>query len=184
MIKKILFLSVISIGTAGLYGQCSVTLSYTPASCPTCCDGCITVNVTSSCPPYTVSWYPSDPTFPVPCGACADTTYIATVTDNCACTASDTLTVTGTTGINLSGHEKHITVFPNPVNGILVISSNSNGKNISAVIIDIYGKEIYRTEIYDESTVINTNHLSEGIYFISVLEDKKIVLTEKLIVAH
>ena len=176
LIPLLILFSIVKINA-----QCSVTLSYTPASCPTCCDGCVTVNVVSGCPPYTVSWYPSDPTFPVPCGACADTTYIATITDNCACTAADTIQVTGTTGINSSNKGAEVSIYPNPSNENIIIKCNMPGQENLAVFTDNYGNEILQVKLGDETTILNTNSLPTGIYFIIIYRHKQVVLTEKWI---
>ena len=173
----ILFFCLLKISP--LSAQCSINLSYTPASCPTCCDGCITVNVISGCPPYTISWYPSDPTFPLPCGACADTTYIAPVTDNCACTSTDTITPTGTTGINIFSPDNNISIFPNPSSSLLIVKISLPNDFLYAVISDIYGAVLFREKLNNIENVINTNQFASGVYFISIQNDRQILRTEK-----
>jgi len=160
--------------------QCSITLSYTPASCPTCCDGCIAVNIVSPCPPYTISWYPSDPTFPV-CSACSDTTYIASMTDGCGCIASDTITPTGTTGISDNESKKAVTIYPNPSNNLLIISTDGATQGLSVSIFDIFGKTVLNVEIKNAENIIPIDQLTAGTYFITVQNERQILRTEKWI---
>lgn len=163
--------------------QCGITLSYTPASCPTCCDGCVTVNVITGCPPYTISWYPSDPTFPVVCSACADTTYIATVTDNCACTSSDTITITGTTGITLNSLNNDFAVYPNPSDNLLFIKIEKTNDPVYLIMTDLYGNIVQKENLKGTESVIYTNQLATGIYFIIIRNDRQILRTEKWVKA-
>lgn len=153
--------------------QCSITLSYTPASCPTCCDGCVTVNVITGCPPYTISWYPSDPTFPVVCSACADTTYIASVTDNCACTSSDTITVTDATGINSSSINNDFNVYPNPSNGVYTLDFTTiSNENIQLEVFNLLGERVYLQKavaVFGKNQYhIDLSKVADGIYFANV----------------
>lgn len=163
--------------------QCSITLSYTPASCPTCCDGCIAVNIVSPCPPYTISWYPSDPTFPV-CSVCEDTTYIASMTDACGCTTSDTITPTGTTGIGSSEINNIFAIYPNPSSELLILKTGLTNELLYVSISDISGNIVLKTDLKSAENKIHTNQLTAGIYFITIHNDIQIFLTEKWIKAQ
>lgn len=68
-------------------------------------------------------------------------------------------------------------LYPNPTNNQLVIQSNKQIQEI--VIIDIYGKTVYKTKVNDLQITLDLTDFSNGNYFISI--DSQ---TEKLIVQH
>jgi hypothetical protein len=68
----------------------SISSSY--ATCPSCCDACITLNIAGGCPPYSSTWSPNDPNVPAPCSACAGITYTVVITDSCGCIRQATIT--------------------------------------------------------------------------------------------
>jgi hypothetical protein len=83
-------LGCIAIDTATITNtqpQMSLGFTTTPASCPTCCDATVNINVNGGCPPFNYIWTPYDPYF------CAGTTYTFVVTDNCGCTTQDSITI-------------------------------------------------------------------------------------------
>ena len=75
-----------------------------------------------------------------------------------------------TTGMNeLKGLKKNFTVFPNPSNNLLSIAtSNPTNERLSASIFDIYGKEIFTTDILKLPLQLDSRQLAEGVYFISI----------------
>ena len=86
------------------------------------------------------------------------------------------------------GSEDHLlTLYPNPASSICTV-------NFGAVILisgelfitDIFGKEIERISIDDNSTMteLNTENLSNGIYFIHLLRSGQILDSGKLIISR
>jgi len=178
--KRLFISTLLSIFASEGYTQCSVTLTYTPASCQTCCDGCITVSVISDCPPFTYSWLPTDPNFPSVCSACADTTYIVTILDNCECVASDTISVTQVTNVMNLNESLDVTVYPNPTIDKLTISSSTNNM-IRCQIVNVKGK-INQTYFLNSKEVhLNTSELVSGMYFLQIELDNGQVFHEMVI---
>ncbi len=73
-----------------------------------------------------------------------------------------------------------INIYPNPANNNIVVSSNMNDKGI-VVITNVLGETVLETNFVAKQT-INIEHLSEGVYFVSV-QNKNRKSTKKLIVS-
>ena len=105
--------------------------------------------------------------------------YSVMVTDANGCTSSSTFVVSNEAGIaTYNSISDKITMYPNPANTYFVV--DVNGFRIDKVeLFDIVGQEIF-AGIYKESKVeISTVGLSEGVYFVKVLVDGKLI-TKKL----
>jgi len=74
------------------------------------------------------------------------------------------------------------TLFPNPCNDILTISSkNNNTENLNITIKDVTGKEVLNNKInFLNKTDINISELRNGIYFINI-ENQEMNYVNKLI---
>ncbi|MBK5212380.1 MAG: T9SS type A sorting domain-containing protein [Flavobacteriaceae bacterium] len=75
------------------------------------------------------------------------------------------------------------TIYPNPsTNGKFNLKINStNTQGLSLEVIDIAGKKIYAENDLKENNTISLPNISEGIYFIKLLKDGKMVANQKLI---
>jgi hypothetical protein len=72
------------------------SVSTTPASCPTCCDGSGTIQLISSCAtPVTYLWQPGFVTIPSFNNLCGNVTYSVCLTDACGCLSCDTTILCG-----------------------------------------------------------------------------------------
>lgn len=67
--------------------------------------------------------------------------------------------------------EKNLSVYPNPVEEILNVSFTGNIESIKIFSLD--GKEAGAQIMNDSKTQLDINHLSPGIYFLSVLSEGK-----------
>jgi hypothetical protein len=86
------------------------------------------------------------------------------------------------TAINESVLYSEITVFPSPTTDNLFLNvAMSDIKNMSYSINNVDGKLIFSQELYEMKTSVNMNNLSNGVYFIKVLDKNKIVRTFKII---
>jgi hypothetical protein len=91
-----------------------------------------------------------------------------------------------TTSINEVNLASNFLVQPNPTSGIFnVTSSNFNGKINEVSIVNLLGKEVYRSNSVDNNTNLNfdLSEFSNGIYFLQIKTNKgnltkKIVLTK------
>jgi hypothetical protein len=110
-------------------------------------------------------------------------TYTVTGTDanGCMNMSSISVTVSACTGINnVTENIAQFVVYPNPNNGDFTISLTGSGKNPSVEIYNTIGKLVYKDVLTTEKNNFNTN-LAAGIYFINVIENGKVIATQKLI---
>jgi len=109
--------------------------------------------------------------------------YTVTGTDanGCVNTASVTVTVSACTGINnLNENIVQFVVYPNPNNGDFTISLTGLNKTPSVEIYNTIGKLVYSDVLTKEKNSFNTN-LAAGIYFINIIDNGKVIATQKLI---
>ena len=113
------------------------------------------------------------------------TTYTVTKTQ-CKTVTSDVITVTvSPVGVReMSYWNEVVGISPNPVNDILNINFKSNEMlnqvqhDYKIKITDVLGKELVLTDYQKQ---INISHLEKGIYFVSVMQDSKTLVTKKVI---
>jgi len=101
--------------------------------------------------------------------------YIVEVTDINTCTNTDTINVEVVTcsGINELGGNYKISIYPNPVQNNLTISSEQLViQNIK--ILDITGKAVKQLTISNEQLTIDVSDLQNGIYFVKINNTKTI----------
>ena len=86
-------------------------------------------------------------------------------------------------GVEDFSKDHAFTIYPNPTtNGnfnLKITSTNTEG--LSLEIVDMTGKKIYTKSNLRENNSISTPNISEGIYFVKLLKNGKLVATQKLI---
>lgn len=81
--------------------------------------------------------------------------------------------------------ETSLNLYPNPATNIITISSDelSNNKNLSVEIVNSLGAVILsQNSITENDNTINIQSLSNGIYFVQIKTDNKIMATKKLVI--
>ena len=136
------------------------------------------------------SW---QPTVGLSCSNCPNpkaspsvtTTYTVTKTQ-CKSVTSDVITVTvSPVGVREMSYWKEVVgVSPNPVNDILNIHLKSNEMlkqvqhDCTIKITDVLGKEVLQTGFKEQ---LNISQLETGIYFVSILQGNKTLVTKKIV---
>ncbi|MCE3225553.1 MAG: hypothetical protein K0S32_104 [Bacteroidetes bacterium] len=157
------------------------TVSATSSSSMICTGSTVTLNG-SGATTYTWSNGVTDGTAFTPTGTGA-ITYTVTGANASGCTGTATvaLTVSPCTGIDkAAGNNSFMSIYPNPNNGEFVVSVSSLSENPSIEIHDGIGKLVYKQTIVYEKQNVKAN-LSQGMYFISFIENGKVVSVQKLI---
>ncbi len=162
------------------YGQCfTFTLTITPPSCPSCCDGMAAVtNLTGGCPPYLYIWSTGSS---IPeSNMCFDTTYTLTIIDAGSCCPDTTIPCrinSSTNIINVQSENSIFTFYPNPTSNTLNVQSKINNSNdLTFDILDNSGKLISTNKL---NCTINVSDLLNGEYFISLKRGSEIIETKK-----
>ncbi|WP_081988247.1 T9SS type A sorting domain-containing protein [Psychroserpens jangbogonensis] len=86
-----------------------------------------------------------------------------------------------TLSINDNEIANNISIYPNPVRGILNIKHSANIILDKALLYDVRGRLISKVDLKN-TTSINTNQLHSGVYFIKIDDTKGNTLTKKFIV--
>lgn len=74
-------------------------------------------------------------------------------------------------------------VYPNPTNSFINVDVKTlNHQAVNVQLFDVMGRKIQEQTSIIESTNFNVNNLSEGIYFINVVQDGVSVATSKVVV--
>jgi hypothetical protein len=73
-------------------------------------------------------------------------------------------------------------LFPNPASESVTVSYAGNGMELR--ICDLLGKEVKRSSLNAGKTEIDLSGLTNGVYFISVMENDKPLVTKKFVVQH
>ena len=91
------------------------------------------------------------------------------------------LTVTATAGITDIENKNVFHIFPNPANEcVSIISKLKTG--FQFLVSDVSGKEIKKGISKANSISVNTENLQNGIYWISLFTENKIITTKQLII--
>lgn len=75
---------------------------------------------------------------------------------------------TSTTSIDQKSIENLISIYPNPAEDILTINVSEKLKGTSFRIINLHGVTVLHGNLLSGKTVLNTSHLSVGIYFLQL----------------
>ncbi len=76
-----------------------------------------------------------------------------------------------------------VQIFPNPATDLVNIESSAN-EDLLVRLSDAFGKQIHNSILTAGSEKsIETNHLSNGFYFLSLITDDKILKTEKIVIS-
>jgi hypothetical protein len=178
--KKIYLLASLVL-TINVFAQtsCSVTVTYTAPTCPTCCDGSASVQITESCPPYTYTWTPIAATSGQTITNLCAGTYSVGITDGggsgCCGTMTGTVTIpSGTAGIEqFANTNEQVSIYPNPATNSIQVSFSGNIESTTLVITDMLGNTIKQMPFTTQHNIISVADLAEGVYNISIQNDPK-----------
>ena len=186
---KNLILAILIGFSINFYGQCTFTVvtTFTPASCPTCCDGKILATYNGPgmpCLPY--GWILDPGSVGSPSGTwnnlCPGTYTISLVTGCCTIYGICGLP-SSSTGIQFNlKNESGIQAFPNPVSNILYLETDLSfemGTEIEVINIlgQSFSKQFYKNEI-------DVSALSGGVYFLRIKNDRGQVIQKRFIVSR
>ncbi|MFN0190314.1 MAG: SBBP repeat-containing protein [Bacteroidia bacterium] len=79
---------------------------------------------------------------------------------------------------------QRVTIFPNPFSEQTILKTSLFLNNASVIVYNLYGQAVKQiNNITGQEIYLNRYNLSSGIYFIQLLQDKKEVITKKIIIA-
>ncbi len=137
-------------------------------------------NISGGASPYTVSW--SNGQTGNTASNLTAGSYTATITDNSGCQQTTTVQVNQSVGIQEISGLFNCSVYPNPANDAVTVSSNAALTAIS--ITDIIGQKVL--EVSNGSANVYTLHtanLSSGVYYLQIKSGEK-QLTKQLVISR
>jgi hypothetical protein len=159
-----------------------ITLSPTPPTCSSCCDGSITFNIPSGFNTYSVAANMGTLTGNPPTtlnNLCyGNLSYtIANTSNNCVLIGS--LLIDGTVSLREFEREELFLIYPNPAQSFVFVK-NLSGDVGSLRVSSVEGKMIQKCELKEQTSI---SGLSKGIYFIELsvgnsVQRKKLIVTE------
>ena len=140
-------------------------------------NGAINITVTGGVGNYTFLWSNNLTTQNV--SGLAPGVYSVIVTDINGCSASSTFVVANSTGIaTYDAINDQVNVYPNPATEYVIVEVD--GFRIDRVeVYDMLGQIAFKGEYNNSRVEINTASLNQGVYFVKVLVDEKLI-TKKL----
>jgi N-acetylneuraminic acid mutarotase len=94
--------------------------------------------------------------------------YTYTDSNNCSASASQQVTVDLCTGISSGGLNSGVKIFPDPFSNLITVNAdNFSGGEIK--IYDVWGREVFVTQMTASKTEIDLPGLSPGIYYVKVI---------------
>jgi hypothetical protein len=77
-----------------------------------------------------------------------------------------------------------LSLYPNPaVNNVTLALNDVNG-DLTYEVSNLLGQQELKGFVVSDRTQINTSNLTEGVYFVTLKSNGKLVRTEKLVVRH
>ena len=107
-------------------------------------------------------------------------TYTYTNMAGCADSATATMTVTTCSGIEEIGNVK-MQLYPNPFANQFTVNATAASGIASVIMEDVTGRTIMQSALSNGVVTFNTEHLSKGVYVISLREKGKTVVTQRLV---
>ncbi len=114
--------------------------------------------------------------------------YTVTITDWLGCkTTSDPteVTVQECTGVQNISSSDVLSIYPNPFSEATTLEMTDwtiGMKDLEIILVDILGKEVFKSEIKNRKTEINRGNLPSGIFFYKISAQEGIIQTGKVIV--
>ncbi|MEN6352914.1 MAG: T9SS type A sorting domain-containing protein [Bacteroidales bacterium] len=99
-----------------------------------------------------------------------DNYYVIVTVNGCASDISNIINVV-LTGIELTGKDMPVKVYPNPVTNELIIEKIGNTETIKFEILNSSGQKVFRGNLV-EKTFVQTSGFSSGVYIIKIENGK------------
>lgn len=84
---------------------------------------------------------------------------------------------------NNSVENMTINLFPNPASNQIYINLPDMESTVNVRMFNLLGRQVYAVDIVEDNFIINTTHLSEGIYLLKVSDGKR-QGNQKIVIVH
>ncbi len=99
------------------------------------------------------------------------------------CVSTDSATCVGLNAIDRVDPPVTINIFPNPTEGQTVIQINKPVQNATLSVTNILGETVFEIQnVSDQKIVITLDFLPAGLYFLRLVENREVLVIEKLMI--
>lgn len=164
----------------------AVTAVAQDLSCKGCSDGTAVALANGGTLPYSYSWTPGGQTgFAI--NNLGAGSYSACVTDANGCKKCASVTVGDPLTVNSNNKEVgQVSLFPNPNNGLFVLSIAELNSPAEFTITDITGKKVYEKSIRNTKTITETIDLTSfasGVYYAKLITSQGEISLRRLVIS-
>ena len=78
----------------------------------------------------------------------------------------------------------YILIYPNPAGDHLAIQINKNTMSCFLEITNPLGEVVYRGDLAKENSTVDLQTIKNGLYYLKIAGDQKILYSKKLIIQH
>jgi len=165
--------------SVNVYSYPNPTITASNASI--CLGQSVNLNVTSTNTISSYLWFDGSVTQSVVVTPTASNNYTVTVDNNgCFTWASIYINVSICTNIKSNFYAEELSIFPNPNSGILTIELKEF-KDYVLKIVNTLGQVIQTNNLVNQTTQLNVNQLSNGIYFLQIYSADTLIGIKKII---
>ncbi|MBK8328282.1 MAG: T9SS type A sorting domain-containing protein [Bacteroidetes bacterium] len=73
-------------------------------------------------------------------------------------------------------------IFPNPSTGLFILKTESHISNVE--IVNVLGIKVFDSKTTATTTICDLRKQPMGIYFVRLLDDTKIIATDKILIGN
>jgi hypothetical protein len=77
-----------------------------------------------------------------------------------------------------------VNIYPNPSINNFKIDFTNSVENVEMRLVDVTGKLIITQSVNGMHHTVNTNNIDNGLYFIQLYKNNKLVVTSKIVVQN
>ncbi|MBK9300237.1 MAG: SBBP repeat-containing protein [Bacteroidetes bacterium] len=113
--------------------------------------------------------------------ATANGSYAVIVSINGCSDTSSCFTVNNV-GLSNKKNDKQYIIFPNPSTGLFILKTESHISNVE--IVNVLGIKVFDSKTTATTTICDLRKQPMGIYFVRLLDDTKIIATDKILIGN
>lgn len=95
----------------------------------------------------------------------------------------DDVSISTATGINENQTSNSLTIFPNPFSTKTVLRTDNLLYNATLSVENSFGQTVKQIKnIFGQTVILSRDHLTTGLYFLSLTQDDKVITTKKILI--
>ncbi|MFN5622185.1 MAG: T9SS type A sorting domain-containing protein [Flavobacteriales bacterium] len=182
LIAGVYFFSVTDGNGCDVSGSVSITqpdaiaasVSVTPVSASGACDGSAEVTITGGTAPFTIQWNDPNASIGSPITGLCEGEYIAAIADANGCLGQSEAAVISTGLIEHAGMDVHVTISPNPSEGIFKVNlTSAQAGEMLWTVTDSRGRLVNQAPLaqtagFGSTFTIDLSGMAQGLYHLNI----------------